>query len=535
MFSVLIVDDECLERRGLCRHFDWQAHGMEVAGEAENGAEALRFLEDRPVDFLVTDVAMPVMDGIELAREAKKRYPSMKILFISGYNDLEYLKGALTVEAVDYLLKAIDLEEMSQTVRRVAAELSRERQKEDLLRNMESQLQQSIPLLQEKLLRTLIRDEDLDEMDVDGQIAFLGLPLSARDRYCLFVMRVANYYACFTRRSERERQLLSLAVQRIAREALSAHFTPLVCESGQGECVCVLRLPEAQDLEETLLSLSESLCETYRNTFDMEMHIGISHYVEGYAHLCGAYRGAVSALNRNLLGGNRQVAVDMEERPALSPFRALEKQLLAAVQAGQSSFSDTLYLELKAIENVDELRNTLFYLMISLSRISHQYQLHSEQANYGILSRKCEAFFCCRTPDEMIRLVLAYYQELLEEMRQRPERRRNHLVSHIQQVIARRYRENLTVAELAKEVYLTPTYLCQLFKQETDVTVNEYMTALRLEKAKELLRDPSIKLYDVCAMIGYASPAYFTKLFKRHTGLTPSEYRDTAPSREGAR
>jgi two-component system response regulator YesN len=151
MFSVLIVDDEYLERRGLRKHFDWQAHGMEVAGEAENGVEALRFLENRPVDFLVTDVSMPVMDGIELAREVKKRYPLMKILFISGYNDLEYLKGALKVEAVDYLFKAIDLAEMSQTVRRVTAELSGEKQKEDLLRNMEHQLQRSIPCCRRNL------------------------------------------------------------------------------------------------------------------------------------------------------------------------------------------------------------------------------------------------------------------------------------------------------------------------------------------------------------------------------------------------
>jgi len=107
------------------------------------------------------------------------------------------------------------------------------------------------------------------------------------------------------------------------------------------------------------------------------------------------------------------------------------------------------------------------------------------------------------------------------------------IVDQVRRKIEERYKEQISISTLAEEVYLTPTYLCVLFKQTTGSTINEYLTMTRLEKAKQLLADSNIKLYDVCYEVGYLSPSYFSRLFKKYVGISPSEYRNmTLSSKE---
>lgn len=106
------------------------------------------------------------------------------------------------------------------------------------------------------------------------------------------------------------------------------------------------------------------------------------------------------------------------------------------------------------------------------------------------------------------------------------------MIQQVQKTIRERYSENLTINELAAQVYLTPTYLCLLFRQVTGTTINRYLTNVRMEKAKELLMDLSNKLYDVSYAVGYMNPSYFSRQFKKYVGCLPSEYRNRRMSRE---
>ena len=138
----------------------------------------------------------------------------------------------------------------------------------------------------------------------------------------------------------------------------------------------------------------------------------------------------------------------------------------------------------------------------------------------------CERLLCLKTTERMYRLVEQFYIAYSEAARKKRSNPFSAVISQIKSCIHVRFAENLTVSTIAGEVYLTPTYICLLFKQETGMTINDYLTEVRIKKAKEFLQQPQMKLYDICFAVGYTSPSYFSRLFKKHTGYTPSEYRD---------
>ena len=119
-YSAIIVDDEAIVREGLVKHFDWKKYSIEIKGCFADGTDAWEFLKNQEIDILITDVKMVRMDGIELTRRAVEKYPNINVLFISGYGDIDYLKNAIKLGAVDYILKSIDLEELAEAMERAA-------------------------------------------------------------------------------------------------------------------------------------------------------------------------------------------------------------------------------------------------------------------------------------------------------------------------------------------------------------------------------------------------------------------------------
>jgi len=126
----------------------------------------------------------------------------------------------------------------------------------------------------------------------------------------------------------------------------------------------------------------------------------------------------------------------------------------------------------------------------------------------------------------MCSFIQTIYDELIEVLNKKRINSSNIFIAQIKRIIEEKFHMNLSINDIANEVFLSPTYICLLFKQETGVTINDYMTAVRIRKAKELLACSGRKIYDICLSVGYTSPSYFTRLFKKSTGITPSEYRD---------
>ncbi|MGJ4851994.1 response regulator [Bacillota bacterium Meth-B3] len=533
MYKAILVDDEEAVLRGLQNHVNWHRHNVEIVGAFPNGQEAYDFLRGHPVDLVVTDVCTPYMDGIELAKRVRQMYPRTKILFVSGHADVGYLKDALKLDAVDYILKSIDIDEMDQTLGRVVGMIGEEQNREKKLSEMEGLLAQSMPLLRNRRLSALLRESDEDEAAALSELQFLGIPLSDDIHYAVMVVRLENKWQVAGGLSEKERMLFGLKIQSICEEVLARHNSSICFMDRLSEYILIADA-EGDDCETAFLEVAASVRERLLRELGAEVSIGISGRFSGILKIRDAYQSACEAIEmRYQIDSELPISVKKyEELDDLKRARErAEKEILEAVMRGdvaavhgvRRGFMDYV----RQIPTLDERQNFLIFLLLLPARLLTNISTR-EKGVYASQRQLMERFLLCQGPEEQEALLAEAYEEVTILLHSRSQPQPSAVIQHVKEIIGRAYAQRLSVNSLAQEVYLTPTYLCVLFKQQTGKTINEYITLERIRHAKDLLTDSGILLYDVCFMVGYLSPSYFSKLFKKYTGLSPSEYRESA-------
>lgn len=388
MYQVLIADDEILDLEGMCQFIPWAELGLEVTGTVNNGFEALEVLETKHVDILVTDVHMPGMSGMELARKALQLRPDLKLIFVSGYQDFAYVKEALSLQAYSYVLKPMDDHELIAVLQKITNELH------------------------EKRLR--------EEMDsVFSQAAIKSI----------------------------EYHLIG---------ARSAH-------------------------------MSEHHADFYRITSDAKELI---------------FDKPLDRLISCLLACDRVMV--QEEL----------KELLGAAR-GENSKS--------------QLHFMMLYLLI---RIDHYV---STQMNYPngfipLSELEVEKIKSHLTKSELLSWLTDHLLNLFDMENHPRFKQKKHakVIGQVIHYIEEHLHQNVTLREVADELCFSPNYLGAIFKEETGKSYNEYIITLRMEKARDLLQDPKIKVYEVADRVGYRYMPYFSRQFKETYGMTPIEYRRKA-------
>lgn len=531
MYRAIIVDDEELVCKGLRKYFDWNQHNILILSDFPDGLKAYQYVQENPIDLLITDVRMPHMDGITLARNVREIYPDVKIIFVSGYDDVTYLKNALKVDAIDYILKSIDLDELKETVNRVVKIMDAENARKKELAEMEELLNQSFPLLQERLLLTLIRDELEDHIHIRENLEFLNIPLDDERSYCVLVLQLQRYYSQYSGMTERERQLISLKIQEECKRIGMKHGETVCFKSRTSEYVMIISLDE-EDYEDNLIQVSEEIQAFIREYLDGSVYIGISSMFTGLKQIKTAYENAVNAIsNRYLLDDRLQISMDKFVTDSeMKDFREkARKSLQECLGQGDpekvAEILNELFAQIgEAFDNNDQ-QNLMIYLLLLPTQLINDLKIQTKNA-YSNQKAIMEQFLCCKDFHEQCVLIQSLYRQVAAMMQSLSKTHSHAIVDQVRRIIEERYKEQISITTLAEEVYLTPTYLCVLFKQTTGSTINEYLTTTRLEKAKQLLSDPSFKLYDVCYEVGYLSPSYFSRLFKKYVGISPSEYRN---------
>ncbi|MFQ9679073.1 MAG: ROK family protein [Ruthenibacterium lactatiformans] len=533
MYKAIIADDEETVRRGLVTHFNWGKHGVEVAGVFDDGVPALDFVRRNEVDIIVTDVRMSHMDGITLAKNVLESYPGVKIIFISGYADVGYLRDALKMEAVDYILKSIDIDELDAVITKVVAMLDQRSSQQLVLEDMARKLEQSMPLLRQRRLCDLLQNNDESEEDILQSIEFLGIPLNSQTHYAVLVLRLQPKSKWLTMGSmpEKDRITFSMALEELFARVLAEYGVNVVFKGRLSEYIAILDV-EHDEYEEDLLSVAEHLQARIRSEMKLDTMIGISEPFRGLRSVRSAYANACEAISRCYLIG-KDIPISIKKYEDDGSGRTLreqaEKEICDSILNGDTA-AVHLALEravagIRALPGEDEQQNFMLFLLLLPTRLMTNMRTEN-MGPYASHLKLTASFLQCNGLGEQEAMLASVYEDLTLHLQKMSTPHTNTVIKRVREIIAAQYMEQLSVTSLAEAVYLTPTYLCVLFKQATGKTINEYITQERLNKAKEFLAQTNIHLYDVCYKVGYLSPSYFSRLFKKYTGQTPGEYRE---------
>ncbi|OCT12181.1 hypothetical protein A8709_30515 [Paenibacillus pectinilyticus] len=536
MYKLVIVDDEPAVRGGLSKFVEWSNYGIFLAGTADDGDTGLELIERVKPDIVLTDVMMPVMDGIRMSREIRERLPETKIVFISGHNEANLLRSALQVHAADYIFKPVKRTELQKVIEGVVRDLRAEEKERQRLKDMEVKLTQSMPLLREKFLMALIQDGEAKPEVLRERASFLNLELPLETPYLVLVITIDDAREVLGNRSERDKQLLSYSLLNVVQELIDQYLHGYAFENRAAEFVGLLVLDDPmKDPEATLLLLAEEIRDNLKRWLNISVTIGVGERADSIRMLPASFRHARDAADQKwYMGKNQVITMDSLEVGAASPIRFDSSQIERLISVLKSGEKQPLELEMESIlEPLAQFRKDGFKygrqvglqmialagrLLLDLNLLTHEKEEEEALALDRLLKLE--------TMDELKTFVSDYLYRICCWIQEKRSGRSSNVIEQIQKFISENYAKNLAIAEIAAYVYLSQTYVSLLFKQETGETIYEYLMKVRIAKAKELLADPRIKFYEVCELVGYTDPSYFSKLFKKMTGLTPSAYRD---------
>lgn len=500
--KLIVVEDEKVIRNGLLKHVPWQRLGVAEVESAANGEEALAKAESFRPDIVLSDIRMPGMSGVELCRKFKEKYPEIEIIFSTGYADKEYLKAAIDLHAVGYVEKPVNVKLLSENV-------------EEAVRRVKDRRKSERAKLRNYLLEV---DTDVSLEQADGTYFRIAM-IHFDSEGC-----GAGFFPEF---------------EKAAKEALAPHQISVTMTLLDPFCLILFIGSEEEkrwkEIEPLLITALKSC--TQDGTMD---GCFLSNGRRGGCQedVLSSYRQAKEAGKAlSWLGWGKSVCYD--EVPPEKPWNEDGKKLL-----------DEFY---KLVAAKEEKKACEFQTKLYEELVSHHMRMNCDiryhycvmrdmlekAAEYlypGAMEKPWEQsgtdFFMqaetfAEMKDEMIRRI----EQLFEKQNEKKDKNKtenNFTVSRVTEYIQEHYAEqDLSIAKLADFVYLTPTYLSAVFKKQTGLTIGQYLLEVRVENAKQKMRDPQLKFYQVSEMVGYEDANYFAKIFKKKTGVTPTEYKES--------
>ena len=535
-YRVLIVDDEEMTRQGLKNLLVQSKLGLEIVGEADDGITALPLLETLQPDILFTDVKMSRMDGITLAREAREKYPSLEIVFLSGYSEMDYVRSAMRLGACDYILKPVNFDELEQCVRKMTGRIDEKRSSSEKMRKMQEWMHAELPVMKERFLSSVLKGQIPTGERLQAQMDHFQLQKDQLVSIAVIVLDPDEGALESCPAFQNDWPLLSVALKNICNEIMQKEYQGLTIDDPfrAQRLVLILFLQEEKDFSELLMRLGEQIKDVVKKYLSLGVSLGIGGVVDSLQRLKESYTLASDALKHRLyLGGEMVIPYNFSMAPEAGlsdekvPVANIRALLLEKEEKDWIEWVNEQFARLTKLHSI----NITFYRNIISRYIFEVYSVLREQmgeGEEGSLSQQSilDQLFHAETLEQMRKLLLQYGISIRNLIQLKNDSANLGMIQQVQKTIRERYGENLTINELAAEVYLTPTYLCLLFHQATGTTINRYLTMVRMEKAKELLMDLSNKLYDVSYAVGYMNPSYFSRQFKKNVGCLPSEYRN---------
>lgn len=518
--SILIVEDEWEVLEGMqnmllqltggtCRIF--------AIGNAEDAAEIVR--SHKP-QLIITDIVLPHMSGLHLLEQVRALAGyEPKIVVVSSYDEFAYARRSLQLGALDYLLKPFDRDEFCGKIAELIALVSREeRHRSDLQHRLEHSKVGAKVLMDQYVLGFCTKRTQLQE-HIYHRLQLWGLTWMTTSAYRMAAFSLEGPLPD----NDREVELRLFSVDNVVGETIQQFRPSYLLRNMHNVWILISAYPE---LGETI----EAVRDNVRYYQKMELVFGTSGIAQSFQSLAEAYQQSIRALR--WATANRRDVFDYGDLPQAEqdvPADDPDDRFVAHLIAGEGKeWQFWLDERVKRTVRHFQLSNRkqiaqdcLDWIIRIQARAGERTGMNMDQIPLS-LWENLEKF---DNVDALRRELIRYFEQLSEKIRIQTSGFNNAIIEKAKQLIEQNFTRELTLQTLAGELAIHPVWLSHLFKKETGQNFSDYVTELRVGRAKELLRESSLKIYEIAASIGYQDLQHFGKLFKRRTGMTPKEYR----------
>ncbi|MBT2655220.1 response regulator transcription factor [Bacillus sp. ISL-18] len=491
---VLIVDDEVLIRQGVKHYLNWEQEGFEVVGEASHGAEALEMIEVVNPHIIITDIAMPIMDGEELTRIVKERYPSIEVIVLSSYGDFDYVRSTFQSGVVDYILKPkLDAEGLLNVLKKAASRIPS-------LKSVDKPVDASPSI--EQIITKLISGYQADYDTAQLSTAF------PNPRFCLLGVNLKSGQA------ELPDDVKKKMTTGLTEQSYSFYFEKnIVVVNGDDFSRLI---PFAKNLAESEAGLRFALTEEFAD----------------FSKIGAVYKEELLLLLNYQFYFPEQLVLTKQDLPVLPPklekfnldwftsefkrqhFESAFDYLQEHVTVLSTCYTTDVY-EYKSF-----FGNIIFNILILLSNMEYDVK-ELEQAKYTYF----KAFEDAQSAVEAVEQLAEFIAEAKKAIHTSAFQPENDQIKKILDYLNDHYTEPLTLTGVAQYFHFNPSYLSSYFSTHHGEGFIEYLNRVRIEEATKLLIQGTARISEISGMVGYSDHSYFCKVFKKIKGLSPSQFR----------
>lgn len=518
MYRVMVVDDEPIVRESL-KTFPWEQWGCQASLWADDGEQALALFDRYRPDVVISDIRMPQMDGLELAREIKKRFPEAEVILLTGYAQFEYAKEALSLGVREYLLKPFRIQDVEEALGRTLTNIETRREGQRRAKQAQERLDQLSPFLKNQVYQELLEGKVCDCSDKTG----------------LLNIRPTRYIVASTqggRDGEREDEIYQLFKEKVKgmeKEIYLARGVDII-----SLILCFDLRREEKMSEQAALQICRFLQEAAMERLGRSISFGISCPTADMRMLHRLKEQSVRALNSRQSLEKAAILFysgpQKESRHGPMNLAPYEKQIEKCVVSGKRKEMEEVFQamlqELLEAAQGDFLyvKRTLLRLVVLAFRVREDVRQETGGDYEGV-----ERLLGC---ESMENLAAESLQILTNILKREPVSLGEGIGEQVRAYMECHLGEELSLEGLSTSLHYSPAYLSRLLKKNTGQTFSELLQGLRLRRAKLLLKTTDERVGGIAARVGYSDVSYFISVFKKQNGVTPSEYRSLAKLEE---
>lgn len=524
MYKVLLADDEEVILKGLKGIIKWEEFNLEIAAYVSNGMEAMEIVQDQQIDILITDIRMPIVDGLQLIRRIREQQLNIKCIVLSGYSEFEYVKEAAKLGIENYILKPVDRNELTSTIINTVNKIENELNKNIIDR-------EGINIIRNNILSRWVSG-DIEDNELHERAELLNLDIHYKE-FMTAIIKLADPPSSENSEPIKDRNIVSLNINKICSAEIAEGGLGAVFIDLTGNIVLLFAGDNLKSIHSDIMFILTNCIEKINLLLERDIFVTIGSIEMSYQDVYKSYNIAKRLLEYSLIYGANTIIEYDEIQSSITNWQKefqIDFNLLSQFIRNKSTpavldFIQDVFVKMKNIEDLNptyiqniaidilfHLINTIKLLNYNTDKVFHGYR--------DFLSDVYQFTNIDNMKHWMEETAIKCMNILSEE-----DGKISPLIRRVLEYINKNYDNEINLSTVAYEFGLNSFYLGQQFKKETSENFTNFLNTIRVERGKELLLSTNMKTADIAKKVGYSNTNYFSTIFKKITGISPSEFK----------